>query len=75
MDFIQKEIAKYTSQLTDTAKDSAIETLNDPEFKKAINAFVHDFVDEHKFIIIMIVGSLLSVTVMATINVAKDYRR
>lgn len=75
---IMEEIGKFTSGITDTvtgkAKDSAIATLNDPEFKASVNKFTRDWFNEHKIIISAIVGSCLILSLLAIVNILTSFR-
>lgn len=74
---IGKEISKFTSKITDTvsqkAKDSAISTLKDPEFKATVNQFTKDWIEEHKIVLAAIFGTFFFLSVMATINVVTNF--
>lgn len=75
---IAAEIGKFTSGLTDQvaakAKDSAITTLKDPEFKSTINQFTKDWYEENKIMINLIVGSFLVLSVLAFVNILTNLR-
>lgn len=75
---IMEELGKLTSKVTDTvtakAKDSAISTLKDPEFKATVNQFTKDFIEEHKFILVAVVGSCVFLSVLAIANIISNFR-
>lgn len=75
---IMAEIEKFTSKVTDKvtsqAKTSAITTLNDPEFKATINKFTRDWFEEHKLVLTLIVGSFITLSIMAIINIVSNFR-
>ena len=74
MDFLKEITQQAVDKVSEGAKDSAIQTLNDPEFKAAINGFTRDFIYEHRVVIIATFGLLLALTTMATINVISNYQ-
>ena len=74
MDFLKELTSQVTTQVTAGAKESAIATLNDKEFKKAVSGFVTDFVNEHKVIIIVVFGSMFLLGTMGAINIVSNYK-
>lgn len=75
---IMAELGKLTGKVTDSvalkAKDSAISTLNDPEFKATVNKFTRDFIDEHKVFLATFFGACLLLSVMAILNIITNFR-
>lgn len=75
---LTKEIDKITASLTNSvatkAKDSAISTLKDPEFKATVSQFTKDWFSDNKHIIIPIVGSFLILSLLAISNILTNLR-
>lgn len=71
---LNKEIEKLTSSVTAKAKDSAISTLKDPQFKATVNQFTKEWFQENSHIIIPIVFSFLALSVLATANIISNFK-
>lgn len=70
---IQKLASKTTDKITDQAKNSALKTLNDPEIKESVNKFTRNFIEEHKFVLIAVVGSFVLLSILAIINILSSF--
>lgn len=76
---IQNEIAKLTGKLTDSvsakAKDSALSTLRDPEFKATVNQFTRDWAYDNRFILGPVVIGFFVLSILAVVNIITNLRR
>jgi hypothetical protein len=76
---IQDEIAKLTGKLTDSvsakAKDSAISTLRDPEFKATVNQFTKDWAYDNRWILGPVVVGFAVLSVLAIANIITNLRK
>lgn len=76
---IANEISKFTGKLTDQvsskAKDSAISTLKDPEFKATVNKFTKDWINEHKFELGSVFLICFILSILAIVNIITSFRK
>ncbi len=74
MDELTKLTASVTGNIATKAKDQAISTLKDPEFKATVNNFTRDWFEEHKFILVAVFGSCLILSILAIANIISNFR-
>lgn len=74
---LAKELENLTSKVTDTvsakAKDSAITTLKDPEFKATVNQFTREWIYEHQTVLGAVVGMCLFLAILAIANIISNF--
>jgi hypothetical protein len=74
MDELEKITSKVTDKVASQAKNSAIETLEDPKFKASVNKFTKDWFNENKYILSAIIGSCSILSVLAIVNIISNFR-
>ena len=73
MNIFDKLTSQVTESVSASAKNSAISTLSDPEFKKVVNQFTTEWIYENRIVIVGIFGTLFALTVMASVNIVSNY--
>jgi hypothetical protein len=74
MNILDKLVGGLTNSVTAKAKDSALSTLKDPEFKATINQFTKDWAFENRYVLIPVVGGFILLSVLAIINIITNLR-
>lgn len=74
-DELKKITGQVTSSMTEGAKDSAIKTLNDPEFRASISSFTRQWIEDNKVMLMAVIGSCLLLSMLAITNIISNYKR